>query len=44
MSRPNLTVETHVHALSILFEGGRAVGVGGRAAVARWSCTAPSAR
>ncbi|HEY7454030.1 MAG TPA: GMC family oxidoreductase N-terminal domain-containing protein [Thermoleophilaceae bacterium] len=29
MSRPNLTVETHVHALSILFEGGRAVGVVG---------------
>src|SRR5918994_857777 len=31
MTRPNLTVETHVHALSILFEGERAVGVvGGR--------------
>jgi choline dehydrogenase-like flavoprotein len=29
MSRPNLTVETHVHALSILFESGRAVGVVG---------------
>jgi choline dehydrogenase-like flavoprotein len=29
MSRPNLTVETHVHALSILVEGGRAVGVVG---------------
>jgi choline dehydrogenase-like flavoprotein len=29
MSRPNLTVETHVHALSVLFEGGRAVGVVG---------------
>jgi choline dehydrogenase-like flavoprotein len=29
MSRPNLTVETHVQALSILFEGGRAVGVVG---------------
>jgi choline dehydrogenase len=29
MSRPNLTVETHVHALSILFEGGRAAGVVG---------------
>jgi len=29
MSRPNLTVETHVHALSILFEDGRAVGVVG---------------
>ena len=29
MSRPNLTVETHVHALSILFEEGRAVGVVG---------------
>jgi choline dehydrogenase-like flavoprotein len=29
MSRPNLTVETHVHALSILFEGERAVGVVG---------------
>ena len=29
MTRPNLTVETHVHALSILFEGGRAVGVVG---------------
>ena len=29
MGRPNLTVETHVHALSILFEGGRAVGVVG---------------
>src|SRR4029453_16763366 len=25
MPRPNLTVETHVHALSILFEGERAV-------------------
>jgi choline dehydrogenase len=25
--RPNLTVETHVHALSVLFEGGRATGV-----------------
>ena len=29
MDRPNLTVETHVHALSILFEGERAVGVVG---------------
>src|ERR671916_656015 len=29
MDRPNLTVETHVHALSILFEGGRAAGVVG---------------
>ncbi len=29
MSRPNLTVETHVHALSVLFEEGRAVGVVG---------------
>ena len=29
MSRPNLTVETHVHALSILFEDGRATGVVG---------------
>ena len=29
MGRPNLTVETHVHALSILFEGERAVGVVG---------------
>src|SRR5215210_1668744 len=29
MDRPNLTVETHVHALSILFEDGRAVGVVG---------------
>jgi choline dehydrogenase len=29
MTRPNLTVETHVHALSILFEGERAVGVVG---------------
>jgi choline dehydrogenase len=29
IDRPNLTVETHVHALSILFEGGRAVGVVG---------------
>ena len=29
MSRPNLTVETHVHALSLLFEGERAVGVVG---------------
>ena len=29
MARPNLTVETHVHALSILFEGERAVGVVG---------------
>jgi choline dehydrogenase len=29
MSRPNLNVETHVHALSLLFEGGRAVGVVG---------------
>jgi choline dehydrogenase len=29
MSRPNLTVETHVHALSILFEGERAAGVVG---------------
>jgi choline dehydrogenase len=27
MDRPNLTVETHVHALSVMFEGGRAVGV-----------------
>jgi choline dehydrogenase len=27
--RPNLTVETHVHALAILFEGERAVGVRG---------------
>ena len=25
MERPNLTVETHVHALSLLFEDGRAV-------------------
>ena len=32
MDRPNLTVETHVHALSILFEGERAVGVRRRAA------------
>jgi choline dehydrogenase len=29
MTRPNLTVETHVQALSILFEDGRAVGVVG---------------
>jgi choline dehydrogenase len=29
MNRPNLTVETHVQALSILFEDGRAVGVVG---------------
>jgi choline dehydrogenase-like flavoprotein len=29
MRRANLTVETHVHALSILFEAGRAVGVVG---------------
>src|ERR671915_2337515 len=29
MSRPNLPVETHVHALSLLFEGERAVGVVG---------------
>src|SRR5918992_453737 len=29
MDRPNLTVETHVHALSLLFEGERAVGVQG---------------
>lgn len=29
MERPNLTVETHVHALSILFEGERAAGVVG---------------
>jgi choline dehydrogenase len=29
MSRPNLTVETHVHALSILFERDRAAGVVG---------------
>jgi choline dehydrogenase len=29
MNRPNLTVETHVHALSLLFEGGRAAGVVG---------------
>src|SRR5215212_9525711 len=29
MDRPNLTVETHVQALSILFEAGRAVGVVG---------------
>jgi choline dehydrogenase-like flavoprotein len=29
MDRPNLTVETHVHALSILFEDGRAAGVVG---------------
>jgi choline dehydrogenase len=29
MDRPNLTVETHVHALSVLFEGERAVGVVG---------------
>src|SRR5215207_8695175 len=29
MDRPNLTVETHVQALSLLFEGGRAVGVVG---------------
>jgi choline dehydrogenase len=29
MARPNLTVETHVHALSLLFEGERAVGVRG---------------
>jgi len=29
MSRPNLTVETHVHALSVVFEAGRAVGVVG---------------
>src|SRR5918997_803129 len=27
MDRPNLTVETHVHALSLIFEGERAVGV-----------------
>jgi choline dehydrogenase len=31
LDRPNLTVETHVHALAILFDGERAVGVrGGR--------------
>jgi choline dehydrogenase len=31
IDRPNLTVETHVHALAILFDGERAVGVrGGR--------------
>src|SRR5215208_814054 len=29
MDRPNLTVETHVHALSLLFEGERAVGAVG---------------
>jgi choline dehydrogenase-like flavoprotein len=29
MDRPNLTVETHVHALSLMFEGERAVGVVG---------------
>ncbi len=29
LDRPNLTVETHVHALAILFEGERAVGVRG---------------
>jgi choline dehydrogenase len=29
MDRPNLTVETHVHALSLIFEGDRAVGVRG---------------
>src|ERR671917_1466689 len=29
MNRPNLTVETHVHALSVLFENGRAAGVVG---------------
>ena len=29
MDRPNLTVETHVHALSLLFEDERAVGVVG---------------
>jgi choline dehydrogenase len=29
LDRPNLTVETHVHALAILFEGDRAVGVRG---------------
>jgi choline dehydrogenase len=29
LERPNLTVETHVHALAILFEGQRAVGVRG---------------
>src|SRR5215211_5245988 len=29
LDRPNLTVETHVHALAILFEGERAVGVVG---------------
>jgi choline dehydrogenase len=29
MDRPNLTVETHVHALSLIFEGERAVGVMG---------------
>jgi choline dehydrogenase-like flavoprotein len=29
MDRPNLTVETHVHALSVLFENGRAAGVVG---------------
>src|ERR671918_589738 len=29
IGRPNLTVETHVHALSLLFEGQRAVGVRG---------------
>jgi len=31
LDRPNLTVETHVHALAILFEGERAVGCAGRA-------------
>jgi choline dehydrogenase len=30
MDRPNLTVETHVHVLKILFEGTRAVGVTGQ--------------
>jgi choline dehydrogenase len=29
LERPNLTVETHVHALAILFDGERAVGVRG---------------
>lgn len=29
LDRPNLTVKTHVHALAILFEGERAVGVRG---------------
>ena len=43
LERPNLIVETHVHAHRLLFDGTRAIGVG-RAALTSCSSSAPSAR